>query len=72
MAAERETMDGQNSRHGLPTRGHGPDPDDAVIGGGIADLWTAWELVSAWLDVVVLEADRIAAGVTGYTTAAIP
>ncbi|MDI3404138.1 FAD-dependent oxidoreductase [Streptomyces cavernicola] len=45
--------------------------DVAVIGGGIAGLCTAWELVSAGLDVVVLEADRIAAGVSGHTTAKV-
>ncbi|MGW7051533.1 FAD-dependent oxidoreductase [Streptomyces sp. NPDC054887] len=43
--------------------------DVAVVGGGIAGLCTAWELVRAGLDVVLLEADRIAAGVSGYTTA---
>ncbi|MEE6263145.1 FAD-dependent oxidoreductase [Plantactinospora sonchi] len=43
--------------------------DVAVVGGGIAGLCTAWELARAGLSVAVLEADRIAAGVTGYTTA---
>ncbi|GAA0238728.1 FAD-dependent oxidoreductase [Actinomadura nitritigenes] len=44
------------------------DADVAVIGGGIAGIATAWELVEAGRSVVLLEADRIAAGVTGYTT----
>ncbi|MFI1361289.1 FAD-dependent oxidoreductase [Streptomyces sp. NPDC020898] len=43
--------------------------DVAVIGGGIAGLSTAWELVRQGREVAVLEADRIAAGVTGRTTA---
>lgn len=43
--------------------------DVAVVGGGIAGLSTAWELTRAGRSVVVVEADRIAAGVTGYTTA---
>ncbi|RVU20026.1 FAD-dependent oxidoreductase [Streptomyces antnestii] len=45
--------------------------DVAVIGGGIAGLSTAWELARAGRTVAVLEADRIAAGVTGYTTAKV-
>lgn len=45
--------------------------DLAVIGGGIAGLSTAWEAARAGRSVVVLEADRIAAGVSGYTTAKI-
>lgn len=40
-----------------------------VVGGGIAGLCTAWELAAAGHRVVLLEADRIAAGVTGHTTA---
>ncbi|KUO17246.1 FAD-dependent oxidoreductase [Streptomyces dysideae] len=43
--------------------------DVAVAGGGIAGLSTAWELARSGRRVAVLEADRIAAGVTGHTTA---
>ncbi|MFE7721982.1 FAD-dependent oxidoreductase [Nocardia rhizosphaerihabitans] len=43
--------------------------DVAVVGGGITGLCTAWELAQTGRSVIVLEADRIAAGVTGYTTA---
>ncbi|MGY0070317.1 FAD-dependent oxidoreductase [Streptomyces sp. QTS137] len=43
--------------------------DVAVIGAGMAGLSTAWELTRAGRNVVVLEADRVAAGVTGHTTA---
>lgn len=43
--------------------------DVAVVGGGIAGLSAAWELAKAGRSVAVLEAGRIAAGVTGHTTA---
>jgi len=43
--------------------------DVVVVGGGIAGLCTAWELTRAGARVAVLEADRVAAGVTGHTTA---
>ncbi|MFB9320261.1 FAD-dependent oxidoreductase [Cryptosporangium minutisporangium] len=43
--------------------------DVVVVGGGIAGLSTAWELTEAGQTVALVEADRIAAGVTGYTTA---
>ena len=53
----------------FPTLERDLTTDVAIIGGGIAGLCTAWELASAGVAVTVLEADRIAAGVTGYTTA---
>jgi glycine/D-amino acid oxidase-like deaminating enzyme/nitrite reductase/ring-hydroxylating ferredoxin subunit len=45
------------------------EADVAVIGGGIAGLCAAWELACAGRSVVVCEAGRLAAGVTGHTTA---
>ena len=43
--------------------------DIAVVGGGIAGLTAAIELVDAGRTVSVLETDRIVEGVTGHTTA---
>jgi glycine/D-amino acid oxidase-like deaminating enzyme/nitrite reductase/ring-hydroxylating ferredoxin subunit len=43
--------------------------DVAVVGGGIAGLSAAWELAREGREVAVLEADRLAAGVTGRTSA---
>lgn len=42
--------------------------DVAVVGGGVAGLSVAWEVARRGLSVAVLEADRVAAGVTGHTT----
>ncbi|TDB85786.1 FAD-dependent oxidoreductase [Actinomadura sp. KC216] len=44
------------------------EADVAVVGGGIAGIATAWELARTGRSVLLLEADRLAAGVTGYTT----
>ncbi|WP_122618202.1 FAD-dependent oxidoreductase [Streptomyces sp. Tu 4128] len=43
--------------------------DVAVIGAGVAGLSAAWELGRAGRRVAVLEAGRVAAGVTGHTSA---
>ncbi|AGM05784.1 FAD-dependent oxidoreductase [Amycolatopsis keratiniphila] len=48
-----------------------PEVDVAVLGGGIAGLTTAYRLARAGRSVLVLEAGRIAAGVSGHTTAKI-
>lgn len=45
--------------------------DVAVVGGGLAGLTAAYLLQEQGKKVVVLEADRIVKGVTGYTTAKI-
>ena len=47
------------------------DADVVVIGAGIAGVTTARELQRAGRSVVVVEADRVLRGVTGYTTAKI-
>lgn len=49
----------------------GSRPDVVVIGGGIAGLTTAILLQQAGASVAVVEARRIATGVTGYTTAKV-
>ncbi|MEU1073012.1 MULTISPECIES: FAD-dependent oxidoreductase [unclassified Streptomyces] len=53
----------------LPPLGQDTEADVVVIGAGIAGLSTARELARAGRGVVVLEAGRIAQGVTGHTTA---
>ncbi|MFF3319836.1 FAD-dependent oxidoreductase [Streptomyces sp. NPDC003035] len=66
-------IDGSYWMHGTPSPERPALADDltadvVVIGGGIAGLCTAHELVRAGRQVVLLEADRIAAGVSGHTT----
>ena len=45
--------------------------DVVVIGAGIAGLVTAVQLIEQGYDVTLIEADRIASGTTGYTTAKV-
>ena len=45
--------------------------DVAVIGGGIVGITTALLLSEAGVDVVLIEADRLARGVSGHTTAKV-
>jgi glycine/D-amino acid oxidase-like deaminating enzyme/nitrite reductase/ring-hydroxylating ferredoxin subunit len=52
-----------------PTLTANLEVDVAVLGGGIAGVSTAWEVAATGRTVALLEAGRIAASVTGYTTA---
>jgi glycine/D-amino acid oxidase-like deaminating enzyme len=56
---------------GCPPLTADAETDVCVIGAGIAGLATAFELRRAGARVVVLEADRVAAGVTGHTAAKV-
>lgn len=45
------------------------DAEVVIVGAGMVGLTTGWLLADAGLEVVVVEADGLAAGVSGYTTA---
>lgn len=55
----------------FPPLSAGVHVDVAVLGGGIVGITTAWLLKQAGYRVAVIEARRIAAGVTGNTTAKV-
>jgi glycine/D-amino acid oxidase-like deaminating enzyme/nitrite reductase/ring-hydroxylating ferredoxin subunit len=59
VRAERPRLDGD------------VEADVVVIGGGIAGITTALLLQEAGVDVVLLEANRLACGVSGFTTAKV-
>jgi glycine/D-amino acid oxidase-like deaminating enzyme/nitrite reductase/ring-hydroxylating ferredoxin subunit len=52
-----------------PALAHDLDCDVCVVGGGIFGITTALELQRAGRTVVVLDRDRVGAGVTGHSTA---
>src|SRR3954468_661492 len=47
------------------------DVDGAVVGGGLTGIATAAELRARGVEVALLEADRLASGSTGFTTAKV-
>ena len=55
----------------LPRLEASVDADVAVLGGGIVGITTALLLQEAGARVVLLEANRLAHGVSGYTTAKV-
>jgi len=54
-----------------PQADHDLEVDVAIIGGGITGLTTAYLLVKKNIRVAIIEANRIAKGVSGHTTAKI-
>ncbi len=54
-----------------PLPADGASADVVVLGAGIAGITTAYALAREGRSVVLLEADRVAAGVSGYTTAKV-
>jgi glycine/D-amino acid oxidase-like deaminating enzyme/nitrite reductase/ring-hydroxylating ferredoxin subunit len=54
---------------GLPPLDRDTECDLLVIGGGIAGVSAAWRLARAGASVVLVEARRIASGVTGHSSA---
>ncbi|NUT22460.1 MAG: FAD-dependent oxidoreductase [Hamadaea sp.] len=54
---------------GYPALSEDIQVDVAVVGAGVVGVSTAWELAKAGRSVALLEADRIVANTTGYTTA---
>ena len=54
-----------------PQLGENTEADVVVVGGGIVGITTALLLQEAGIDVVLLEANRLACGVSGFTTAKV-
>ena len=54
-----------------PTLPAGVDTDVVVLGAGIAGITTAYALAREGRSVALLDAGRVAEGVSGYTTAKV-
>ncbi len=61
----------KDSFHEYPSLKENTKADVVIVGGGIAGITCAYLLGKEGLSVIVLEADRIARGTTGHTTAKI-
>lgn len=61
----------KNMLHEYPSLSENTKTDVIVVGGGIAGITCAYLLRKEGLSVTVLEADRIAHGTTGHTTAKV-
>ena len=58
-----------SERTDYPPLDGGTEVDTAIVGGGIAGLATAFELLEAGQSVAIVERGRIVEGTTGYTSA---
>jgi glycine/D-amino acid oxidase-like deaminating enzyme/nitrite reductase/ring-hydroxylating ferredoxin subunit len=71
MKAESFWIDTGPAQESRPPLEEDVRAEIAVIGGGIAGITTALLLVEAGAETVLLEAGRLAQGVSGYTTAKV-
>src|SRR3954447_4849861 len=72
LAGEHESWwIASTERTAYPPLSDGVEADVVVLGAGIAGITTAYALVREGRAVVLLDAGRVAEGVTGHTTAKV-